>query len=92
MTCLSLTNVVGLYGCEFLWTIDGFVVEDAVQLEGEFERGDVDVEFAVDGVFVVEVELKIRVEFWQLGGEPDFELGGAGALGLVGVVPLGGAG
>jgi len=66
-------------------------VEDAVEFEGELERRDEDVEFAIDGVGAVEVEIKIGIEPWEFLGEPAFQFGDSGAFGLVGVVPSSGA-
>lgn len=61
-TCLCFPCVIGLYGCKFFRSIDGFIMEDTIEFKGKFERRDVDVEFAVDGVFAVEVKLKGRVK------------------------------
>jgi hypothetical protein len=57
-----LTMVVGSNGCELLFAEDGFVVEDAIQLEGKFERRDVDVEFDIDCISAVEMEFERWIE------------------------------
>jgi hypothetical protein len=73
MASLHLPFVVGLHPSELFGTVDGFIVEDAVQLKGESQRRDVDVEFAVDGVLAVEVKVKRREKKDELFGEPAFE-------------------
>ena len=87
-----LAVVIGLHGCEFVRAVDWFVVEDAVEFKGEFERRNIDVEFTVNGIFAVEVKFERGVESGKFGGEPDFEFGDAGALGLMGVIVFGGTG
>ncbi len=77
---LGFAVVVVLNGSKFVFAVDGFVVEDTIQLEGEFERRDVDVEFSIDGVFTVEVEIKCRVELGKLVLKPSFEFGDTSAF------------
>jgi len=88
-TSLGFTSVIGLDGSKFVGTIDGFVVKDAIQLEGEFERRNVDVEFAVDGVFAVKVEFEGWVKDGQVELKPFFEFRNTSSMCFVGVVPFG---
>lgn len=88
---LGFSSIIVLDRGQLIGAVDWFVVEDTIELEGEFERGDVDVEFSVDGVFTVEVELKGWIEYRKLFGEPYFEFGYTSSLGLVGIAVFGGA-
>lgn len=65
-------------------------MEDAIQLEGEFERRDEDVEFGIDGVGVVEGKDEAWEKERELGLKPAFEFRDTSALGFMGVVPFGG--
>ena len=67
---LRFAVVIGLHGCEFVRAVDWFVVEDAVEFKGEFERRNIDVEFTVNGIFAVEVKFERGVESGKFGGEP----------------------
>jgi hypothetical protein len=68
-----LPMVIGLHGGEFFRAVDWLIVKDAVQLKGELQRRDVDVEFSVDGVLAVEVKFKVREKKDELFGKPAFE-------------------
>ena len=67
-------------------------MKDAIQLEGELETWNVDVEFSIDGVSAVEVKLDGGIKERELFLEPAFEFGDTSTFGLVGIVPLGSTG
>jgi len=57
-TGLCFSRVIGLYRCEFVFAVNGFIVKDAIQFKGEFEGWNEDVKFTIDGIFTVEMEFK----------------------------------
>jgi len=81
--------VIGPDSVEFVLTVDGLVVIDAIQFKGKSERRDKDVEFGLDGVFPVEVNLKVWVEGGELFFEPSLYLGTSCSVFLVKISPSG---
>jgi hypothetical protein len=89
-TGLGFTSIIGFHLGKFVGSVDGFVVEDAVEFKGEFQGRDEDVEFTIDGVSAVEVEFEGGIEDRELLLKPSFEFGNTGAFGFMGIVVFSG--
>lgn len=68
-TLIVVLDLGQLVGAE-----DGLVVEEPIEFKGELERWDVDVEFCIDSILPIEVELQRRIQDRKLLFQPHFQL------------------
>lgn len=61
-----LALVVVLDLSQLVGAEDGLVMKESIKFEGELERWDVYVEFGIDGVLPIEMELKRRIQGMKL--------------------------